>query len=692
MASKPSIIPLLLPEDELVCSICQGLVKVPVTTPCGHNFCMNCIKSHWGKTSSPFYCPHCRRKFLSRPDLQPNTVLCSIMEHVAKVWAEPELCSDSDEERADCDVCEESRKLPAVKTCLTCLASFCSVHVLPHAESPALKKHSLCAAVKDIKELQCRKHGHLLEMFCMTHRVAFCWQCSAKHRTCKIREVNDMRREWKASIDPVAEETQSRKDAFEKANVALDRLLEGVDAAAEKMKEEVDICFKSLRDTIEHAQDRVIAFIEAEKVGAFKHINEQEIRLDKHMLSISRVMDQIKECRSNDSYFNFLLPLPQLPPNVRQLQESDVQLDGQAVERMVLDLQHLNESLESQLCATLSRREELRDKDLTLEAFKVVSGNSKRRQNLLKYSCEVTFDPLTASASVLLSEDSLSITVESGGLLGWKDYQVNTEMGFRVLCSQNFTTGQHYWEISPPEDLNSNWAVGVTYKSGKECYQSLGQDQTSWCVRWLNVEKAGDKWETFDRTRNRVTDGEEATSRTNVMEGATCKREEQNGFKTKLDSKQGRTCNKKSEGQKLEYFLLQKHGGERCQASKTTEDKAADEDKAESEVPEKVMKTTTQGHEEENKAVTGFFACHNQQMHIISHEPPGKIGVHLDCDRGWLAFFTVSDFKVKLCYRFQALLSEPLYPAVWLRDPEKTMTIRKEVCAANSCEKLGLKD
>ncbi|KAL7850785.1 hypothetical protein SRHO_G00201340 [Serrasalmus rhombeus] len=316
-----------------------------------------------------------------------------------------------------------------IKTCVTCLASFCKMHLMPHTESQALKKHCLCAPVIDIRGaavLEAWKSARdVLHDTQGGYLLAVLGQTPETHHACSGGDEE----KWKASIDPVAEEAQNREDATGKAFETLETLSEGLKAAAEKMKEDVELRFETLRDTIERAQHRVIAFMEAEKEGALQQTEEQTRRLDDHMLVISRLMDQINQCRSNDSYFNFCLSLPQLPPQVRQLHGSDVQLDGRAMERIVLDLQNLNSSLESQLRATLTRREHLRDEGKTI-------------------------------------------------LLG----------------------GQHYREVSPPEDIKSNWAVGATYKTRPERYQSLGRDKSSWCVRWQNAGKTENEDENSQRT------------------------------------------------------------------------------------------------------------------------------------------------------------------------------------------------
>ncbi|XP_062841089.1 tripartite motif-containing protein 16-like [Trichomycterus rosablanca] len=563
----------------------------------------------------------------------------------------------SDDDQINCDICEEGRELLAVKTCVTCLASFCSVHLTSHEKSQVLSKHCLCAPVGNIKDLLCKKHNKVLELFCMIHRAAICWQCTAKHRNCKTCSVEEMRNDWKAAIDPVEIEVESREYATDEALETLETLSEGIKDAAGKMMEDVRDCYETLKNTIEQAQNRVIAFIEKERVEALQQIDNQKERLDNHKVTLSNIKEKIAECRSNDSYFNFCLILPVLPPEVGQLE--DVQMDGHSVEIMIQDLQHLNSSLESQLSAMFQRREELRDKYLESDDFRVVSGHSKRRRYLLKYSSKVTFDPVSASASLLFSEDGLAVTVDHSGLFTWKDYQVNPDLGFRVLCSQEFTMGKHYWEVLPPKDMNCNWAVGVTYKNGQALYQSLGQDKSSWCVIWHNKEKDKVK----DEISNELKDVSVVTQ---AKEGAA----ELEDQKLETETSQEESHLKISREQKLGHQEKgnQTQMSETMPAKKGEDENVADEEKMKENLEEKEKEITV-------KTSTGFFASHNEEMHLISQELPKKIGVLLDCDQGWLFFFLASDSKVKLCYKFQALFSAPLCPAIWLREPEKTMRI-----------------
>uniref|UniRef100_A0A669C597 Uncharacterized protein n=1 Tax=Oreochromis niloticus TaxID=8128 RepID=A0A669C597_ORENI len=49
----------LLSEAQFLCSICLDVFTDPVSTPCGHNFCKNCISHHWD-ISYRCQCPVCK--------------------------------------------------------------------------------------------------------------------------------------------------------------------------------------------------------------------------------------------------------------------------------------------------------------------------------------------------------------------------------------------------------------------------------------------------------------------------------------------------------------------------------------------------------------------------------------------------------------------------------------------------------
>uniref|UniRef100_G3N7R7 Uncharacterized protein n=1 Tax=Gasterosteus aculeatus TaxID=69293 RepID=G3N7R7_GASAC len=69
---------LVLYSDQFLCSICLDVFTDPVTTPCGHNFCMNCINEHWN-TSDQNLCPMCKKDFITRPDLRVNTFISEMV-------------------------------------------------------------------------------------------------------------------------------------------------------------------------------------------------------------------------------------------------------------------------------------------------------------------------------------------------------------------------------------------------------------------------------------------------------------------------------------------------------------------------------------------------------------------------------------------------------------------------------------
>ncbi|XP_026221598.1 E3 ubiquitin-protein ligase TRIM21-like [Anabas testudineus] len=64
----------LLTEDQFLCSICLDVFTDPVSIPCGHNFCKDCITEHWN-INVQCRCPNCNKRYNKRPELQINTFI-----------------------------------------------------------------------------------------------------------------------------------------------------------------------------------------------------------------------------------------------------------------------------------------------------------------------------------------------------------------------------------------------------------------------------------------------------------------------------------------------------------------------------------------------------------------------------------------------------------------------------------------
>lgn len=94
-----------------------------------------------------------------------------------------------------CDSCIES-PCRALKSCLTCLVSYCEAHLRPHLENPKFSNHRLVEPLRDIERRTCESHKWPLEFFCCADACCVCQDCVAEeHRGHNTVAVVEARRQ-----------------------------------------------------------------------------------------------------------------------------------------------------------------------------------------------------------------------------------------------------------------------------------------------------------------------------------------------------------------------------------------------------------------------------------------------------------------------------------------------------------------
>lgn len=115
------------------CTICLDLFKFPVTIPCGHTLCKDCISKFWDgkdKDRQDLICPVCKEKFPTRPQVNRNVSLSVLMEAVAANSAKKrDVFTGAVVHMEPKEFCERHQK-PLVIYCrndLMCVCYECSV-------------------------------------------------------------------------------------------------------------------------------------------------------------------------------------------------------------------------------------------------------------------------------------------------------------------------------------------------------------------------------------------------------------------------------------------------------------------------------------------------------------------------------------------------------------------------------------
>uniref|UniRef100_A0A9J8DBA1 RING-type E3 ubiquitin transferase n=2 Tax=Cyprinus carpio TaxID=7962 RepID=A0A9J8DBA1_CYPCA len=519
-------------EEELTCSICLCLFENPVSLICGHSFCANCLEATWNDSVSSMSCPQCRMVFLSKPELKKNTVLSAVLDAyrikagVSEPVKEHFEVKKKDPDEIKCDNCMEAK---AVKTCLTCMASYCEDHVRPHRENAIFRAHQLADPLPDLMERLCSDHGKLMEFYCSQHQSCICSTClQDMHKGCEFITADERRFKQKTDLTDKLNILEVKTDKNQQVITQMKEQQNKLKDSAVTRKRILEAEYRQIREMIDRDEKEAILAIDKEQekgqsklVSLMKKFNENIEKMNRTKSEINSLLDQSQSLEFLKAYVDLPSVVIFEPYNPRiNLEGKEViayHSSAVALKEWITKL--MDHPLENRisvlkpgvlvqilykLCKSrnhskganpvFSKSMDIDNADKTVDipdinslAISPAVQNFIKRSDLLKYGTILNFDFRTAHKRISLSENNTKATV-SDETAHYPDIPLRFSVCSQVLCTKGFSQGRHYWEIKMSS--NNFCGLGLAYGriNRKGPSSRLGRNADSWCVEWFNVK------------------------------------------------------------------------------------------------------------------------------------------------------------------------------------------------------------
>ncbi|XP_064190376.1 tripartite motif-containing protein 16-like isoform X16 [Anguilla rostrata] len=469
----------LLDQDQFSCAVCLDLLKDPVTIPCGHSFCMSCIKGCWDQDdhTGVYSCPQCRQTFTPRPVLGRNIMLAEVVEKLKKTGlqaAPPAHCYAGPGDVA-CDVCT-GRKRKAVKSCLVCLASYCETHLKLHNELHPGSTHNVITATRNLQENICPQHKKLLEVYCRTDQQCICYLCVMdEHSGHKTVSTAAERTEKQKQLGATQSKFQQRIQEREKELQDLRQAVQSLKRSAQAAVEDSERIFTELIGSIERRRSEVKELIRDQEKAELSRAEGLLEQLEQEIAELRRRDAELEQFSHTEDHIQFLQSYQSVcaPPEPGDFLSITVSahVSYEALRRSVSELKE--------------RLEDVFQGELSKISIKVgeVHIVPRTREDFLQYSCRLTLDPNTAHRDLRLSEGNREVTrVEE--IQSYPDHPERFDFMGQVLCREALFR-RCYWEA---EWSGKRWVdIAVSYKEisrkggSDDC--ALGYYNQSWSLR-----------------------------------------------------------------------------------------------------------------------------------------------------------------------------------------------------------------
>ncbi|KAM6917662.1 tripartite motif-containing protein 16-like [Lycodopsis pacificus] len=471
-----------LDREAFSCCICLDLLKDPVTIPCGHSYCMNCIKSHWDEEEEKklHSCPQCRQTFTPRPLLLKSTMLAVLVEELKKtgLQAAPADHCYAGPEDVSCDVCT-GRKRKALKSCLVCLASYCEKHLQRHYDAAPLTKHKLVDPSNKLQENICSRHDEVMKMFCRTDQQCICYLCSVDehkgHDTVSAAaERTERQRELEVSRLNIQQRIQDRKKDVK----LLQQEVEAVNRSADEAVKDSEKIFTELIRLMEKRSSDVKQQVRSQQKSQVSRVKELQEKLEQKISELKRRDAELKLLSHTEDHNQFLHNYPSLPTLREATGSSAIHIRPLSYfEDVTAAVSEVRDKLQDVL------RVKWTNVSLAVTEVDVLLSPSqaepKTRAEFLRYSSEITLDPNTAHTYLLLSEGNRKVTA----MREQQSYSSHPDRFTRwaQVLSRESLTRRCYWEV---EWRERGVTIAVAYKNISRTWRSsvFGNNDKSWAL------------------------------------------------------------------------------------------------------------------------------------------------------------------------------------------------------------------
>ncbi|XP_053189696.1 E3 ubiquitin-protein ligase TRIM21-like [Scomber japonicus] len=452
----------LLSEDQFLCSICLDVFTDPVSTPCGHNFCKNCINEHWN-SNDQYLCPMCKKVFNIRPELHINTFISEMVSQFRQEAQQKASSSSSEQQAAKpevpCDVCTGT-KLKALKSCLVCLASYCETHLEPHLTMSGLKRHQLMDPVENLEDRMCMKHDKPLELFCKTDQTCVCMLCSVLDH--KAHEFVPLKEEYERKKAELGKTEAEIQEMIQKRRLKIQEIKHSVDLseeAADREKAEGVQVFTALKESVERSLNELIETIEEKQRTTEKQAEDFIKELEQEISELKKRSSEVEKLSHSEDHLHLLQNFPFLKAAPPTKDWTEVSVHQSSYEGTVV------RAVET-LCKQMKKLFET-------ELMKVQ-----------QYAVDVTLDPVTAHPALILSKKKKQ--VHHGDV--WKNLPDNPKrfsFCIFVLGKQSLSSGRFYFEVQVKE--KTDWTLGVARESvNRKGNITLSPQDGYWTILLIN--------------------------------------------------------------------------------------------------------------------------------------------------------------------------------------------------------------